>query len=323
MRPGRAPSPTAQGGAVSHARDERASAAPRVRPESDDASAHVFTLHARHSVRTPEGVSFDHTIANLGTRFAAWCVDQAVSAGLVFVGLLLFAAAQSQSLNETRVGFGGGVLGVLGLLVVFGAQWAYFVLCEWTFGGQTLGKRLFHLRVVGVDGIRITFAQSVARNLLRMLDSFPVAALLEGAHPLIHLVPVFVAPGALCAFLSSRAQRIGDIAAGTLVIEEDRRAPPDALGIAPDRHGSFLADARLRAELSRQLTPAEVDALVTLCVRRDALEMRARLELFHAASRALESRLGVPRPAELSEEKFVLGVCAVLLGAADPSPPSR
>jgi uncharacterized RDD family membrane protein YckC len=275
----------------------------------------------RHRVRTPENAEFEYTLGSLGSRFLAWLFDNALVTGIVFVGMLVMTAAAGVGFREARVGFMSGVLGFVGLLIVFGAQWGYFVVCEWWMGGQTPGKRIFGLRVLSTDGVRITFEQSALRNLLRMADAFPVAAVVGTGDPLWHLFPLFFLPGALSAFLSPRAQRIGDTVAGTIVVEEVRRALPSAIVPPKERYNSFVEDPQVAEVLYRSLEPAQADALVSLCLRRDELDLRARLELFGRAAKLLEKRLSLPKPPLFSDEKYVLNLVAVLLGQ-DRAPPA-
>src|SRR2546430_366035 len=101
----------------------------------------------RHRVRSPENVEFEYTLASPVSRLCAWALDNLVVGGIVLVGLVVIAAAQGTALRDVRVGFAGGLFGFVGLLVVFAAQWGYFVVCEWWMGGQTPGKRVFRVRV--------------------------------------------------------------------------------------------------------------------------------------------------------------------------------
>ena len=80
--------------------------------------------------------------------------------------------------------------------------------CEWRWRGQTIGKRLLRLRVVDAEGMRLQFNQIVTRNLLRFVDS----------------LPAFYFVGGLACWLSPKCQRLGDIAANTIVIRNPRVA---------------------------------------------------------------------------------------------------
>lgn len=273
-----------------------------------------LTLERRVRVATPEHVVFEYAVAGLASRFGAFVLDAALSAAVAVVGLLLIAAAQRTSVGEAKVGLTQGLTALLGFVVVFAAQWAYYVVSEWALGGQTLGKRVFGLRVVTTDGRRLRFMESVVRNVLRLVDAFPVAAVVATAHPLLNLAPLFILPGAVAAFLSARHQRLGDLAAGTLVVAESRGARRTQAASDGGEHNRFLGDATITTRVRRHLHPEAADFLLTLCARRDTLELDARLALFHDAATRLERATGLEKPAELSDEKYVSNLVEVMRG---------
>jgi uncharacterized RDD family membrane protein YckC len=163
-------------------------------------------------VATPELVAFRFETAGLGSRFTAQLVDI-----LVLWGLLLALALVSYLIAR----LGGTTIGLL-LLVVAGflGFWAYWILPEALWSGRTLGKYLMHLRVIDARGGPLTVGQAVIRNLLRVVDFLPLS----------------YAAGIVAIFSSPRNQRLGDMAAGTVVVRERmavrlsdlaRDAPPD------------------------------------------------------------------------------------------------
>jgi len=92
---------------------------------------------------------------------------------------------------------------VLAQLVV---ELGYFVFSEMTTGGRSLGKAIMKLRVVGPTGLRITLRESLARNLMRAVD----------------MLPLYYTVGLIAMIISPSARRLGDVAAGTLVVRLDR-----------------------------------------------------------------------------------------------------
>ncbi|MET0402185.1 MAG: RDD family protein, partial [Cystobacter sp.] len=107
------------------------------------------------------------------------------------------------------VGFFQGLSGMVRALMVvgvFATQWVYWTLCEVLMGGQTPGKRLIGIRVVRVDGAPVGVLESAVRNLVRVVDSFP----------LIYAV------GCLSILLTRQHRRLGDLLAGTLLVREER-----------------------------------------------------------------------------------------------------
>lgn len=107
--------------------------------------------------------------------------------------------------NRFLVGIiGYGLLG-LSILVTFLIWWGYFVLCELLWNGQTIGKKRLHLRVVRAGGQSVGLIASLVRNLLRVID-------------------LFLLIGVLVMLIDGSSRRLGDFAAGTLVIREPRPA---------------------------------------------------------------------------------------------------
>jgi uncharacterized membrane protein SpoIIM required for sporulation/uncharacterized RDD family membrane protein YckC len=174
-----------------------------------DAAQHGGTapLLDRHvDVETPEHVSLRYELAGPGSRFAAFLQDAAIIVGLLlalFVTLFILAL-----LGVARFGLPAGALPTLAAVLLIGGfaiTWGYFVWFEAFREGQTPGKRRFSLRVVQEGGFPVTLQAAAIRNLIRIVDLQPFPSCLIG--------------GALIA-LHPRAQRLGDMAAGTLVVRE-------------------------------------------------------------------------------------------------------
>ena len=144
-------------------------------------------------IETPEGVDLEVVPAGPVVRMAAYLADLGIRLlVLVFVGAIAAVAGA----------FGQG----LTLLVYFALEWLYPVLFETLRNGQTPGKKLMGLRVIRDDGTPVGWGDSALRNLLRTADFLPVGYALG-----------------LCTMLvSGRFQRLGDLAAGTLVVGSER-----------------------------------------------------------------------------------------------------
>src|SRR5206468_250385 len=109
---------------------------------------------------------------------------------------------------------------------------------EALWSGKTLGKRLMHLRVVDARGGPVTVGQAVVRNLVRAVD----------------FLPLYYAVGAIAIFASPRNQRLGDLAAGTVVVRERlavRLADLAAAGADAGSAGTRRPAARLEPRLRR------------------------------------------------------------------------
>src|SRR6185503_8817620 len=127
----------------------------------------------------------------------------------------------------------------------------YAILLEWRWRGQTVGKRLLRLRVIDAHGLQLRFAQIVLRNLIRLVDMLP----------LLYLV------GGLTALLTRTGQRLGDLAANTVVIRERQPWQPDFETLATARYNSLLGYPNLAARL-RSLTDPEVAAMAIRALAR-------------------------------------------------------
>lgn len=163
-------------------------------------------------IETPENVELRQRLAGLGTRFAAGVLDHlllwAVQA-VVMLGLLL-----GQVVTFGQFGDFGWVLMVAVFGLVF-AYLAYFIGWEYGANGQTPGKMVLRIRVVREGGGSVTFPDVAVRNLLRLVDGFPLVI-----APVIAYLPAFYAVAAVSMFVSRKFQRLGDLAAGTVVISE-------------------------------------------------------------------------------------------------------
>ena len=154
-------------------------------------------------VITPENVEFEYALAGPFQRIPAYLFDLFVRV-LAFSGLMFFLG-----LFSMFVPFAGTISTVAMILLFFVLYWFYGVYFESTFNGRTLGKMLFKLRVISTDGRPINGMQAALRNLLRLADTFPT--------------PI---TGLVCMAITGRFQRIGDLAAGTMVIVDRARRPP-------------------------------------------------------------------------------------------------
>jgi uncharacterized RDD family membrane protein YckC len=144
-------------------------------------------------------VPLDLPLAHVGTRALAVLVDT-----LILVAILVALAAAAALSGETLSRILGGWGIAFFAWAAFLAFWGYFVVSEQLMGGQTWGKRLMGLRVVAADGTDVGVLASLVRNLLRVID----------------VVPGTYGIGVATMLLSRRGQRLGDMAAGTVVVRE-------------------------------------------------------------------------------------------------------
>lgn len=246
------------------------------------------------TIRTPEGISFPLIVAGPLTRFMAWLVDFFC----VAVGILGIAAV----LDAFEIVL-PDIAGAMDMIVFFAITIGYGIAFEWLYDGRTIGKRLFRLRVMDVSGLKLGFNQVVLRNLLRPIDSFPV----------------FYLAGGIAALLSPRGQRLGDLAANTIVVRDAPAAEPDLHEITQGRYNSFRDHPHLVARLRRKVEPPLAGAALAAIVRRDELEDTARVAVFRELASALREAVEFPESVAfgLSDEQYVRNGVDVLFRAEE------
>ncbi len=240
-------------------------------------------------VRTPEGVAFTFKLASPVLRAGALVIDWTVISVTWSVVALILSL-----LSLVSADFAGMVMAI----GYFALSQGYGIAMEWLYGGRTIGKRVMKLRVVDARGLRLNFSQIVLRNLLRFIDG----------------LPVFYLVGGIAALLNRRGQRLGDLAADTLVIWEPTEPTPDFSKLQGEKYNSLRGHLQAVARLRQFVSPAEAKAAWSALVRRDELDEAARVKLF--ADLAAHFRALADAPPEVSEgvadEQFVRNVVDVL-----------
>ena len=217
----------------------------------------------RISVATPEGVTLEVTLAGVGSRFVAGVIDQVLRWSVLLALVALLAVLEEDIGN----GFSGA--GVVTIIVaLFFVQFGYDVLFEVLAAGRTPGKRWTGLRVVRKAGTPVGFLASALRNILRIVDS----------------LPGFYLVGILSVMFTANNQRLGDLAAGTIVVRERRQStalPPPTATSGPAPADSALYD----------VSAVSAEELATV---RRFLERRATLtaEARDRLARDMATRLG-------------------------------
>lgn len=208
-------------------------------------------------IRTPEGIVFSQLLAGPVTRCLAWLIDMvvilAIAMGLVLVSSLLGLVSEDFAQ-------------ALATLLFFVTSIGYGMVLEWYWRGQTLGKRALRLRVMDADGLRLHPTQIVLRNLLRFVD----------------MLPLFYFAGGLACLLSRRAQRLGDLAANTIVVRHPRITEPDLDKLLEGKFNSLRGHPHLEARLRQRVSASEASLALQALLRRDELDPPARVGLFAA-----------------------------------------
>jgi len=234
------------------------------------------------TIDTPEQIALEFPLAGAGSRFLALAIDTFVQlVGFLGLGLFAFAALWFRSLG---LGTLATWLAAALLLLAFFLYYGYFAAFEAMWGGQTPGKRAVGLRVISVSGQPITTFDAVLRNLLRIVDQMP------GIY----------AVGVLSIFFSSRNQRLGDIVAGTVVVQEQGIRRSSAQSTQPS--ATRLGAARLSAE--------EVQVIETFLSRREDLPEYMRLRTAGQLADRIRQRLEIATGTHRDNEALIETVAA-------------
>jgi uncharacterized RDD family membrane protein YckC len=217
------------------------------------------TYDDRVTIATPEGVDLTLTLAGVGSRFASAIVDIIIQS-LIIAALTIVVAVAGP-------GFGGAVFAIVSFVVVFGYDVAFEVLAS----GRTPGKRMNGLRVVRSEGQPVDLVTSVIRNLLRIVDFLPASYLV----------------GIISIVVTDRNQRLGDLAAGTLVVRERREG---RLGVGGSVPSTLPAD--VPALDVSAITPEELNAVRSYLGRRQELSDAVRRQLAHTMAERLRPKVG-------------------------------
>ncbi len=248
-----------------------------------------LTRFSAVQVRTPEGILFSLPLAGPIVRCLAWIIDVAcisVATALLNRVLGAFELIGSDAVRG---------LTALGYFVI---SIGYGITAEWIFRGQTIGKRLLQLRVMDQQGLRLRLSQIVMRNLLRVVDGLPVLYLVGGASCL----------------LTQRMQRLGDLAANTIVVRSSRVRQPDLDQILGGKFNSLLAHRHLAARLRQRVTPEIAAVSLDALLRREQLQPAARIALFHDLAGYFRSLVEFPPEATelLADEQYVRNTVEIL-----------
>jgi uncharacterized RDD family membrane protein YckC len=262
-----------------------------------------------YRLETPEQIEVDYELAGPGSRYMAILLDWivlGVAVIIIWLGVLALAAGGSV-FREISGLFNEGELPsqpffwavALAIVVTFLLMFGYYTTLETIWRGQTIGKRVAKIRTIRDDGTPISFIDVLLRNLLRIVD----------------VLPVFYVVGGAASFFHPMHKRLGDLAAGTIVVKErelqlaprerlaaeyarDRVPTADAVGVAPTRD-PFLPGPEAPAEPTTPTGPtasplsAEERRLVSAFLeRRESLMLAARAQFADRLARRLWDKHG-------------------------------
>ena len=235
----------------------------------------------RITVATPEGVELDIALAGAGSRFTAAALDTLIQFALIYGVPFLFFLPLGLVVGDAGDPLLLAIFVIWAFLVLFG----YNIIFETLGSGRTIGKRAVGIRVVLVGGRPVGFLASAVRNILRLVD----------------FLPGLYAVGIVSILATQRNQRLGDLAAGTLVIRE-AASGAKAQPVAYTPTGGYLPvgpmplDPALAMWDVSSVTGPELGAIRTFLDRRHTLDPHARWNLASELATRLEPKVsGAPR----------------------------
>jgi uncharacterized RDD family membrane protein YckC len=241
-------------------------------------------LSQEHRIVTPEAVPLELETGGLGSRVAAALLD-----GLL-QGVALFWI-----ITAAAVAGGGDTAAFIMILSAFVfVPVVYGAVFEGLWNGRTPGKRALHLRVVQLTGQPVEWRHAVVRNLFRLVDQVI---------------------GALFIVITPRSQRLGDFAAGTVVVREPKGAAPQPFALVPDP----LRDALARRIDTSAVGPREYGMLRDFLRRRAELDHAGRLAVGRQLADLVRVRVPVS-PGEAVPDEVLIEAAVVSVQMRGSSP---
>lgn len=240
-----------------------------------------MSYNDRIDVTTPEGLVLELPLAGAGSRFMAALLDLLIQ---VLLGVVLFVLGLVISIGSPGLAAGLGAIGAF--VILFGYQ----LICELVTHGRTPGKAHYGLRVCMTDGSPMTGKGGVLRNILRIGD----------------FLPFFYAVGLGVMLVTKNDQRLGDLAARTVVVREEKQKKK--------RRNEWVGPAIPTEQLvgwdASRVTPEEFAAVRQFLQRRQTLKPEPRAALAARMATPLRTKTAGPREIA-SDEDFLVIIDAV------------
>ena len=268
-----------------------------LRTDSDQLSADRFGMD-QLSIETPELVAIELPLAGIGSRFIALLVDYLIwGLGFAFLSLLLAVILPSITIFSR---LSAQWTMALVIFFFFLVNWGYFTLFEAFWNGRTPGKRVARIRVIQCSGRAIGIFESMTRNLIRYVDQLP------GVY----------AVGVITMFITRQHQRLGDLAAGTLVVRDGEEETPmwGETGARTFTAPLFTASTpppepqaalTLPASAIAKLSSADLEVLEGFFSRRLDMSLETRRTLAERIAAAVQAKSGLELPPDVSVETFL------------------
>jgi uncharacterized RDD family membrane protein YckC len=247
------------------------------------------------TLQTPESVELEFTLAGIGNRAYALLIDYLALSGILIAFLLLWIIFSTQLTDLIEILAGSNkrlwlwlyaILALLGFFIFVG----YFVFFETIWQGQTPGKRYVKIRVIRDDGRPVGLQQATLRALLRPFDDF-----------------LFFAIGVFLIILNKKEKRLGDLAAGTLVIQEESAVLSATFPLSENTQ--TVANQLLTMANLSLLSPEDFAVIREYLQRRGKMTTEAKTELSKKFARQLKEKIDLEKaPSGVSADLFIEAV---------------
>jgi len=237
-------------------------------------------------------------VAGIGSRFVALLVDYLIWLAAILAVVFLVSLVDPSLAHFSKVGEKWAI--ALFILIPFLVYWGYFTLFEAFWNGRTPGKRMVKIRVIQCSGRGIGLFESMTRNFLRIVDQFPLV----------------YAVGVVSILVTRQHQRLGDLAAGTLVVHERENLPESGSAASTRTLTADVFEPVTRPENRqgrlffspgsvRLLGVADLEVLEGFFARRLDFDLSTRAELAQRIALAICAKTGLQAPSEVSTETFL------------------
>lgn len=246
-------------------------------------------------IHTPENVAFGYQLAGIGSRFIAALADTLLIVLLqLIVNLLLLLiigptlGAGLETADSQTLSWAAAVIG----LIAFAFLWGYYIFFEMWWNGQSPGKRLVGLRVIRSDGTPISLSEAIIRNLIRIVD----------------FLPLYYGVGVITMFIDAQARRLGDLAAGTLVVYD--RGPVTLESLERRRATAASPVPLLDADFGHDGLPLERLDARDVALAKSFLQRRYELDTENELALQLAQRLllKMEQPARTLQKREALAL---------------
>jgi len=241
------------------------------------------------TITTPENIQFEYRIAGPFRRIPAFLADLIIRICAFLAAFFLVACSGISQLFPFLSQF--ATVAVILLLTYFFIDWFYGVFFETYWNGRTPGKWISKIQVISVDGRPISAYQATIRNFLRLADLAPMmslGALFTNEENKMILFPTGLV-AVICMVLTTRFQRLGDLAAGTMVVVDERAWVPPKVKLEDPRVASLSELIPANFMMSRSM----VRAVALYAERRMRMPIARRMELSAILAAPLMAQLSL------------------------------